>query len=445
MKRLETTTHHNKELLLYRAKHDNGKIMDAWYYTIKIPNQKTIKDKTTKHTEYATALMFAEAQYQKLKERAMMGISIAAVSYQQVFRQAVSYYEQKVKADLLDEVRFHRFKAVNTRAVIPYFEEIDKDFAEINSLDIENWIIWRKGKGQRQRGWHNKSKLPEFVDRKLSDGTINIELQMIRMVYDYAETAELTLPAQRPKIKSLKHSVKQNRRPEFSWSEWNKITQYLTSDYVDDMPPHMAKTNLAPMYVFFRKNHQYFWQLLFMSMCRIGELKTLKWGNIDDRKVKDPKTGKRVQRLILTVDGKTGKRQVVCQPYAAKLFADWKRVCEEFNAPTGTKDLVFKHPDTTNHGKDKKGEAIETTNVAFKGVLDKLGIGTDADGKQRTVYSIRHTAISQALRRNVSLNAISKNAGVSIETLTRAYDHTQSSDYIIELTKSDYTGFDTVG
>jgi len=29
----------------------------------------------------------------------------------------------------------------------------------------------------------------------------------------------------------------------------------------------------------------------------------------------------------------------------------------------------------------------------------------------------------------------------SFATLTRAYDHTQSSDYIMELTKSDYTGF----
>ena len=38
--------------------------------------------------------------------------------------------------------------------------------------------------------------------------------------------------------------------------------------------------------------------------------------------------------------------------------------------------------------------------------------------------SIRHLAISQALKRNMSLNAISKNAGVSIETLTRAYDYT---------------------
>tara|TARA_B100000575_G_C23102160_1_gene635925 strand:+ start:798 stop:1220 length:423 start_codon:yes stop_codon:yes gene_type:complete len=136
--------------------------------------------------------MFAETQYQKLKERAMMGISIAATSYRQVFKQAQKYYGYRVDAGFLDPLRFHRFEAVNSFSVIPYFEEINRDFAEINSLDIENWIVWRKAKGQRQRGWHNKSKLPEFhPDRPVSNGTINIELQMIRMVYEYAEKAEL--------------------------------------------------------------------------------------------------------------------------------------------------------------------------------------------------------------------------------------------------------------
>ena len=85
---------------------------------------------------------------------------------------------------------------------------------------------------------------------------------------------------------------------------------------------------------------------------------------------------------------------------------------------------------------------IGTTNVATKGVLKRLKLSTDANGNQRTVYSIRHSAISNALRRNVSLNAVSKNAGVSVETLSRAYDHTESADYILEMTKHDYTGFD---
>ena len=204
----------------------------------------------------------------------------------------------------------------------------------------------------------------------------------------------------------------------------------------------MAKTPFGPIYKFYRQSNRYFWQLLFMSMCRVGELRHLRWGNIDDRKVKDPQTGERVQRLILSVDGKTGKRQVVCQPYAAKLFADWKKICEEFNHSTKPTDLVFRHPDNTNQGSEKAGKPIETTNVALKDVLEKLNLATDPNGKPRTVYSIRHLAISQALRRNVSLTAISKNAGVSIETLTRAYDHTESFDYVLELTKQDYTGFE---
>ena len=188
MKRLDTTYHHNKELLLYRAQHDNGKVMDAWYYTINIRSQKTIKDKSTKQSEFSSALMFAETQYQKLKERAMMGISISAVSYKQVWKKAHEYYEKRVAAGLLDKVRFHRFTQVNKSVVIPYFEEIGKDFAEINTIDIENWIVWRKAKGQRQRGWHHKTKLPDFhPDRSVSNGTINMELQMIRMVYDFAE------------------------------------------------------------------------------------------------------------------------------------------------------------------------------------------------------------------------------------------------------------------
>jgi len=442
MKRLDTTYHHNKELLLYRAQHDNGKVMDAWYYTINIPSQKTIKDKSTKQSEFSSALMFAETQYQKLKERAMMGISISEVSYKQVWKKAHEYYEKRVAAKLLSKVRLHRFTQVNKSVVIPYFEEIGKDFAEINTIDIENWIVGRKAKGQRQRGWHHKTKLPDFhPDRSVSNGTINIELQMIRMVYDFAEKSEMSLPGQRPSIKSIKNSVRDNRRPHFTWSEWNKITTYLTNNYLDDMPPSMAKSNLAPMYAYYRRSNQYFWQLLFMTMCRVGELKTLRWGNIEERTISDKEHGK-VKRILLTVDGKVGKRQLVAQPYAKKLLDDWKKISEEFNAPTGRTDLVFKHPDTTNQGEAKAGDVIEVTNVAFKRVLKKLGLSTDPDGKQRTVYSIRHTAITQALRRNVPLQAISHNAGVSIETLMRAYDHTESSDYIRQITQNDFTGYD---
>ena len=125
MKRHSFTDHHDGELRLYRAVHKSGGEMGYWYYEINIPDNERIRDKSTKQREFASALMFAETQYQKLKTRAMMGISIAATSYQQVFKQALKYYQDRVKVGLLDPLRFHRFEAVNSRAVIPYFEEID--------------------------------------------------------------------------------------------------------------------------------------------------------------------------------------------------------------------------------------------------------------------------------------------------------------------------------
>ena len=444
MKRLETTSHHNKELLVYRVQHDSGKVMDSWYYAINIPHQKTIKDKSTRLSDFASALMFAESQYQKLKQRDLLGLSIASVSLEQVYKDAREYYERRHQAGLLDKTRFHRFQISVERLFIPYFShELERDFSEINTLDVENWIVWRKAKGQRQRGWHNKSDLPEWLpQRKVSDGTINVELQMLRMVYDYAEKSELILPAQRPTIKALKHNVKDNRRPHFTRSEWGKITTYLANKYVDDMPPHMAKTSLASMYRFFRLQNRYYWNLLYLSSCRVGELRNVKWGHIDQpRKIKNQKSDA-VYRTLITVDGKTGRRRVVCQPYATKMFEDWKKICAEFGVSTNSTDLVFRHPSFSNHGAEKIDQPIETTNVAFKGVLDKLNLGTDADGRQRTVYSIRHSIISHLLADGVNLNAISKNAGVSIETMTRAYDHTESVDYINEITKADKTKFD---
>ena len=317
--------------------------------------------------------MFAERQYQKLKQRDLLGLSFASVSFEQVYKDAREYYERRHKAGLLDKTRFHRFQISVKRLFIPYFlDELQRDFSEINTLDVENWIVWRKAKGQRQREWHNKSQLPEWVpNRKVSDETINVELQMLRMFYDYAQKSELILPAQRPTIKALKHNVKDNRRPHFTRSEWGKIKTYLANKYVDDMPPHMAKTSLASMYRFFRLQNRYFWNLLYLSSCRVGELRNVKWGHIDQpRKIKSQKSDA-VYRTLIKVDGKIGRRRVVCQPYATKMFEDWKKICAEFCVSTSQKDLVFRHPSFSNHGAEKTDQPIETTNVAFKGVLKK--------------------------------------------------------------------------
>ena len=75
---------HDGELKVYKRQEADKTVSDFWYYSIIIPSHERIRHKSTKQREFSAALMFAETQYQKLKEGAMMGISIAATTYQQV-------------------------------------------------------------------------------------------------------------------------------------------------------------------------------------------------------------------------------------------------------------------------------------------------------------------------------------------------------------------------
>ena len=103
---------------------------------------------------------------------------------------------------------------------------------------------------------------------------------------------------------------------------------------------------------------------------------------------------------------------------------------------TNKEDFVYPHPHFTNR-KDKVGKPVHNTNITFQRVLRVLGLDKDSEGRAYSIYSIRHSVITRSLMRNVNLNSISKNSGVSVETLTRVYDHTQSEDYIAEIVKNN--------
>jgi integrase len=103
---------------------------------------------------------------------------------------------------------------------------------------------------------------------------------------------------------------------------------------------------------------------------------------------------------------------------------------------------VFRHPHFTNKGKDYIDEPIDTTNQAFQVILRRLGLETDVEGRRRSVYSIRHSAITWALQGNVNALSVAKNAGTGLDMIQKFYDHSLSTDYISELTKFDVTGAD---
>ena len=86
----------------------------------------------------------------KVQQKLTLGLPIHAISFQQVVNEATAYYENRVKSGELAKERLNRFKRTMREIVIPFVQELDKDFTELNSIDWEQYITYRKGKNSYQ-------------------------------------------------------------------------------------------------------------------------------------------------------------------------------------------------------------------------------------------------------------------------------------------------------
>lgn len=210
--RLQEQWHHDKQLVIYRRPDPKGAggAKPVWYYDIKLPNQERIRQQSTKFTDYTDALLYAEQQYRNLSARAATGIKLHAWTFQRIANQAIQYYRDQLEAEMLDPLRFERFERTVKKCLNPYFGDLGKDFVSINTIDIEDWIVWRKRKGKQSTVSTKHIKHGDWIEgSKVATGTLNYELQMLRMVYDYARKKELILPAQIPEIKSLREDQRE--------------------------------------------------------------------------------------------------------------------------------------------------------------------------------------------------------------------------------------------
>ena len=76
---------------------------------------------------------------------------------------------------------------------------------------------------------------------------------------------------------------------------------------------------------------------------------------------------------------------------------------------------------------ENRDYALKQLTRQFNAVLEASGLKTDADGNNRTLYSLRHTAITTALRDGLSYDIVASNARTSTDMLHRFYGHLTSA------------------
>jgi len=202
----------------------------------------------------------------------------------------------------------------------------------------------------------------------------------------------------------------QSRRPHFNEKEWRKITRHLREFVKVDNKKTLRERTMLVNYVLVLSN----------TGIRVGEARSLKWRDI--REVDG--------NVILTVNGKTGIREVVSRTnevrdYVKRIYD--LRVTEVGEDKVNPNDLVFCHKDGSEIGSFKK---------SFQSLLKGCGVEKDSFGRNRTIYSLRHTYATFRLHEGVNHYVLSRNMGTSVKMLEDYYGHTSNIMMMDELTKS---------
>lgn len=213
-----------------------------------------------------------------------------------------------------------------------------------------------------------------------------------------------------PRINSEK-----SRRPHFNDAEWRKLVRFLREFVKVENRKTRRERKMLVDYVLILAN----------TGIRVGEARTLKWRDI--REV-DGGTGK-PKNVVLTVNGKTGIREVVARTpdvkkYVRRLYD--LRIEELDGEPLSSDGFVFCHKDGSPIGSFKK---------SFQTLLKACGLEKDSFGRGRTVYSLRHTYATFRLHEGVNHYTLSRNMGTSVQMLEEYYGHTSNLTMSEELTK----------
>ena len=354
------------------------------------------------------------------------------------------------------ESRTTQFHGTYRRYFLPFFQQ--KPIREIDEHVIDTYFTFRvnyyaseeakqrqdvatkrkRGRKPAAKATKRRSTLRNL--KRPSAATLKIERGLLKEILSYAARRKLItrIPdISLPRSQEYKNA-RTSRRDHFTRAEMRKLRDYLQKLATEQSDPKVLKNNgrFSKEQVGARKPHalhryqrQVLRELVLIlanTGLRIGEALKLKWG---DLKRKKTRTG--FEYLYIQVrEGKTGAREVVPKSDAVTYLARLK----EINDHTAGTDFIFPNRD---------GSPLKEPGVTFKKVLRDLDMLTGPDGNPRSLYSLRHTYITNELELGqVAIHDIASNCGTSIHYIERHYSHAKVHSKAQELAEKAFGNMD---
>ncbi len=358
---------------------------DSWHY--EIPFKGGIERKTTKTSDFKEASQIAVARYHEMTFRINKGMSVDPVT----FRAAAESYikSQEYQRSLGSSGKFANLDAhihLFRKHILPCIG--DKQLAFITNADI---------KAMHEARANNRVNVSKFGPRPPTAVSMSQHEGLVKKVYRHAReegliTQQETLELKRTKVKVL-------RRASFTADEMQTVLDQLAANVLQARGKLQIRANkMMVLYVKF----------CIQLACRPGdEPLSIRFSDIVHRS-----TDATPKVLIRINDGKTGPRTVMVLPHILDIVDDIKAL----HVDPKPGDRIFVE--------DNRLLDDERYSRLFRITLAKLGLSRDAlTRERRSLYSIRHYAISKMITDGVSLKFIEKNCGTSAQMINQHYDH----------------------
>ena len=365
----------------------------TWLCRVKVPGGRGFVTRSTGTGDEHQAFKFADDLYNQLLVNSLTGAAAPAKRIGPV----IDAYIRRNEPNRIRQSIHH--KILLMQRVKPSLGQ--KTFDEITTAMISQVVddlTVRSAKGQLS---------PNTVKRIFSD--------LKHFLQWCVEQGHLTAIPRFPKTVGVT-----SHRPHFDSKDWAKLTRHLR-EYVKVENRAVRRDRMMLRdYVLILAN----------TGIRVGEARTLKWRDVTEL----GGGADQPANIVLTVSGKTGKREVVAG--SADVKAYFKRIrdlrVEELTGDGDRKaqldpdSLIFCHKD---------GSAIGSFKKSFASLLKSAKVERDSHGDARTLYSLRHTYATFRLQHGVHHYTLAKNMGTSVAMLEQFYGHTTNIGSAAELTK----------
>jgi len=288
---------------------------------------------------------------------------------------------KKTKSSLND------YASIIERYFVPYFGE--RRLEELSYTDIREFEMWRDRRLARAP---KTSTLNNFASA------------WNRLIGTAVDRGFISERVPVPRLTSK--GEKSKTRPAFSEQEIEQLLAF--------MPAWSQQGRLSVEREIRPLTRDYVEMLLYTGMRHGTEAMGIRWRDIEWH------TDKGIRYLRIWVDGKTGGRWLIAKHKAVdvlkRLHARQKDIAAmsfETTLESRVPHLLFRFSD---------GHQPHSLVGTFRRLMRDSGLALDANGDNRTLYSLRHTyATLEMLRGEVDIHTLSKQMGNSAAMIERHY------------------------